>query len=446
MATAAEKLAGNLNFGAIGRATELRNRLLFTLGALVVFRLGTFLPIPGINPVALQQFFEQQSSGILGIFDTFSGGALRRMGIFALGVMPYISASIIMTLMQSSIPHLKALKEQGSKGRRQIIQYSRYITILIAGLQGYGVSIGLESMQTVYGNIVIDPGLFFRMTTVITLVGGTIFLMWLGEQITARGVGNGISLIITAGIVANLPNAFVSTLQLGRTGELSPAFILGILILLLALIVFIVFIEKGQRRLIVQYPKRQVGNKMYGGQSSHLPLKLNTAGVIPVIFASSLLLLPNTMSGFGAGSSSEIFLFISSYLGRGQPLYLAFFGAMIIFFCFFYTGIVFNPDEKAEDLRKYGGFIPGIRPGENTSKFIDYVLVRLTTVGAIYLTLVSLLPEFMLSKTSIPFYLGGASLLIVVVVMIDFITQIQSHLFQHQYEGLLKKTKLKGRR
>ena len=446
MATVAEKLAGNLNFGAIGRATELRNRLLFTLGALIVFRLGTFLPIPGINPIALQQFFEQQSSGILGIFDTFSGGALRRMGIFALGVMPYISASIIMTLMGSSIPHLKALKEQGSKGRRQIIQYSRYITILIAGLQGYGVSIGLESMQTVYGNIVIDPGLFFRVTTVITLVGGTIFLMWLGEQISSRGVGNGISLIITAGIVANLPNAFVSTLQLGRTGELSPAFILGILILLLALIVFIVFIEKAQRRLIVQYPKRQVGNKIYGGQSSHLPLKLNTAGVIPVIFASSLLLLPNTMSGFGAGSSSEIFLFISSYLGRGQPLYLAFFAAMIIFFCFFYTGIVFNPDEQAENLRKYGGFIPGIRPGENTSKYIDYVLVRLTTIGAIYLALVSLLPEFMLSKTSIPFYLGGASLLIVVVVMIDFITQIQSHLFQHQYEGLLKKTKLKGRR
>ena len=446
MATAAEKLAGNLNFGALGKATELRNRLLFTLGALIVFRLGTFLPIPGINPTSLQQFFEQQSSGILGIFDTFSGGALGRMGIFALGVMPYISSSIIMTLMQSSIPHLKNLKEQGSKGRRQIIQYSRYITVLIAGLQGYGVSIGLESMQTVYGNIVIEPGLFFRMTTVITLVGGTIFLMWLGEQISSRGVGNGISLIITAGIVANLPGAFVSTLELGRTGELSVAFILGILILVLALIVFIVFVEKGQRRLPVQYPKRQVGNKIYGGQSSHLPLKINTAGVIPVIFASSILLLPNTMSGFGAGSSSDIFLFISSYLGRGQPLYLALFAAMIIFFGFFYTGIVFNPDEQAENLRKYGGFIPGIRPGENTAKYIDYVLIRLTTIGTIYLALVALLPEFLISKTSIPFYLGGTSLLIVVVVMIDFITQVQSHLFQHQYEGLLKKTKLKGRR
>jgi len=446
MATAAEKLAGNLNFGALGRATELRNRLLFTLGALIVFRLGTFLPIPGINPTALQQFFEQQSSGILGIFDTFSGGALGRMGIFALGVMPYISASIIMTLMQSSIPHLKNLKEQGSRGRRQIIQYSRYLTVLIAGLQGYGVSIGLESMQTAYGNIVIDPGLFFRVTTVITLVGGTVFLMWLGEQITSRGVGNGISLIITAGIVANLPSAFVSTLELGRTGELSVAFILGILILVLGLILFIVFIEKAQRRLVVQYPKRQVGNKIYGGQSSHLPLKINTAGVIPVIFASSILLLPNTMSGFGAGSSSDIFLFISSYLGRGQPLYLALFAAMIIFFGFFYTGIVFNPDEQAENLRKYGGFIPGIRPGENTARYIDFVLTRLTTIGTIYLALVALLPEFLISKTSIPFYLGGTSLLIVVVVMIDFITQVQSHLFQHQYEGLLKKTKLKGRR
>ena len=446
MATAAEKLAGNLNFGALGKATELKNRLLFTLGALIVFRLGTFLPIPGINPVSLQQFFEQQSSGILGIFDTFSWGALGRMGIFALGVMPYISASIIMTLMQGSIPYMKSLKEQGSKGQRQLRQITRYATVLIAALQGYGVSIGLESMQTAYGNIVIDPGIFFRVTTVVTLVGGTIFLMWLGEQISSRGVGNGISLIITAGILANLPSAFVSTLQLGRTGELSAAFILGILILVLALIIFIVFIEKGQRRLVVQYPKRQVGNKVYGGQSSHLPLKINTAGVIPVIFASSILLLPNTMSGFGAGSSSDIFLFISSYLGRGQPLYLALFAAMIIFFGFFYTGIVFNPDEQAENLRKYGGFIPGIRPGENTSKYIDYVLTRLTTIGTIYLALVALLPEFLISKTSIPFYLGGTSLLIVVVVMIDFINQVQSHLFQHQYEGLLKKTKLKGRR
>ena len=445
MATTAEKLANNMNLGAMGKATELRNRLLFTLGALIIFRLGTFLPIPGINPMALQEFFQQQSSGILGVFDTFSGGALRRMGIFALGVMPYISASIIMTLMQSSIPYLKTLKEQGTKGRRQIIQYSRYLTVLISALQGYGVAVGLESMQTAYGNIVIEPGMFFKITTVITLVGRTVFLMWLGEQITSRGVGNGISLIITAGIIANLPNAVVSTLQLGRTGELSVSIILAIIILVFGLIIFIVFVEKAQRRLLVQYPKRQVGNKIYGGQSSHLPLKINTSGVIPVIFASSILLLPNTMSAFGAGSSNEIFLMISSYLGRGQPLYLMLYAFMIIFFAFFYTGIVFNPDEQAENLRKYGGFIPGIRPGENTSIYIDYVLTRLTTVGAIYLTLVALLPEFLLSKTSIPFYLGGTSLLIVVVVMIDFINQIQSHLFQHQYEGLLKKTKLKGR-
>ena len=441
MVTAAEKLASNLNFGALGKATELRNRLLFTLGALVIFRLGTFLPIPGINPVALQQFFEQQSSGILGIFDTFSGGALGRMGIFALGVMPYISASIIMTLMQSSIPFLKTLKEQGSKGRRKIIQYSRYITVLIAALQGYGVSIGLESMQTAYGNIVIEPGLFFKITTVITLVGGTVFLMWLGEQIISRGVGNGISLIITAGIVANLPSAFVSTLQLGRTGELSIAFILGILLLVFALIIFIVFVEKAQRRLMVQYPKRQVGNKVYGGQSSHLPLKINTAGVIPVIFASSILLLPNTMSGFGAGSSSDIFLMITSYLGRGQPLYLAIFAFMIMFFAFFYTGIVFNPDEQAENLRKYGGFIPGIRPGENTALYIEKIVTKLTTIGALYLTTVCLMPEFLIANYPIPFYLGGTSILIVVVVAIDTVTQIQTRLMSSQYEQLVKKTK-----
>jgi len=445
MVSAAEKLANNISWSAFGKASELKSRLLFTLGVLLIFRLGTFLPIPGINPGALQQFFEQQSSGILGVFDTFSGGALGRMGIFALGVMPYISASIIMTLMQSSIPSLKALKEQGSKGRKKIIQYSRYLTVIISALQGYGVAVGLESMQTTTGNIVIDPGLFFKMTTVITLMGGTIFLMWLGEQITSRGIGNGISLIITAGIIAGLPRAIVTTLQLGRSGELSVSFILFILLMCLGLIVFIVFIEKAQRRLVVQYPKRQVGNKIYGGQNSHLPLKINTAGVIPVIFASSILLLPNTMSGFGVGASNDIFLFISSYLGRGQPLYMLLFAFMIIFFAFFYTGIVFNPDEQAENLRKYGGFILGIRPGERTAIYIDYVLTRLTTVGSIYLALVALMPEYLISKTSIPFYLGGTSLLIAVVVMMDFINQVQSHLFAHQYEGLLKKTRLKGR-
>ena len=445
MASAAEKLASNLNMSAFSQATELKKRLWFTLGALIIFRLGTFLPISGIDPLSLQVFFTQQSGGILGVFDTFSGGALSRMGIFALGVMPYISASIIMTLLQTSIPALKALKEQGTQGIRKRIQITRYLTVIIAAIQGYGVAVGLEALQNSSGPVVIEPGIFFRFTTVLTLTSGTIFLMWLGEQITSRGVGNGISLIITAGIVANLPRAVVSTLELGRTGALSSTFILLLIILVFSLIIFIVFVEKGQRRLIVQYPKRQVGNKMFGGQSSHLPLKINTAGVIPVIFASSVLLLPTTLTGFGAGSESDTFAYISSFLGRGQPLYLATFAAMVIFFAFFYTAIVFNPEEQAENLRKYGGFIPGIRPGENTANYIDFVLTRLTVVGAIYLAFVALLPEILISQYSIPFYLGGTSLLITVVVMMDFIMQVQSHLFSHQYASILNKTKLKGR-
>ena len=446
MASAAEKLAANLNLSAFSQATELKSRLWFTLGALIIFRLGTFLPIPGIDPLSLQVFFSQQAGGILGVFDTFSGGALSRMGIFALGVMPYISSSIIMTLLHTSIPYLKSLKEQGSQGLRKRIQITRYLTVIIAGVQGYGVAVGLESLQNSGGAVVIEPGLFFRFTTVVTLTGGTIFLMWLGEQITSRGVGNGISLIITAGIIANLPRAVVSTLELGRTGALSSSFILILIILVLGLVIFIVFIEKGQRRLIVQYPKRQVGNKMFGGQSSHLPLKINTAGVIPVIFASSVLLLPTTLTGFGAGSESGVFSFISSYLGRGQPIYLLTFGAMVIFFAFFYTAIVFNPEEQADNLRKYGGFIPGIRPGENTSNYIDYVLTRLTVIGSLYLAFVALVPELLISKYSIPFYLGGTSLLITVVVMMDFMMQVQSHLFSHQYASILNKTKLKGRK
>tara|TARA_B100001123_G_C15304234_1_gene1022078 strand:+ start:411 stop:1751 length:1341 start_codon:yes stop_codon:yes gene_type:complete len=445
MASAAEKLASNLNMSAFSQATELKKRLWFTLGALIIFRLGTFLPISGIDPLSLQVFFTQQSGGILGVFDTFSGGALSRMGIFALGVMPYISASIIMTLLQTSIPALKALKEQGTQGIRKRIQITRYLTVIIAAIQGYGVAVGLEALQNSSGPVVIEPGIFFRFTTVLTLTSGTVFLMWLGEQITSRGVGNGISLIITAGIVANLPRAVVSTLELGRTGALSSTFILLLIILVFSLIIFIVFVEKGQRRLIVQYPKRQVGNKMFGGQSSHLPLKINTAGVIPVIFASSVLLLPTTLTGFGAGSESDTFAYISSFLGRGQPLYLATFAAMVIFFAFFYTAIVFNPEEQAENLRKYGGFIPGIRPGENTANYIDFVLTRLTVVGAIYLAFVALLPEILISQYSIPFYLGGTSLLITVVVMMDFIMQVQSHLFSHQYASILNKTKLKGR-
>jgi len=445
MASISEQLASNLNMSAFSQANELKRRLWFTLGALIIFRLGTFLPIPGIDPQSLQVFFNQQSGTILGIFDTFSGGALRRMGIFALGVMPYISSSIIMTLLQSSVPSLKALKDQGTKGVRKRIQITRYLTVLIASVQGYGVAVGLESLQNSSGNVVIDPGIFFRFTTVITLTGGTVFLMWLGEQITSRGVGNGISLIITAGIIANLPRAVVSTLELGRTGAIGSGFILLLIILLLSLIVFIVFIEKGQRRLIVQYPRRQVGNKIFGGQSSHLPLKINTAGVIPVIFASSVLLLPTTLTSFGAGSGSGIFTYISSYFGRGQPLYLLTFGAMVVFFSFFYTAIVFNPEEQAENLRKYGGFIPGMRPGPNTANYIDFVLTRLTVIGSIYLSFVALIPEFLISKYSIPFYLGGTSLLITVVVMMDFMVQVQSHLFSHQYASVLKKTKLKGR-
>ena len=441
MASAAEKLAANLNMSSFSQASELKKRLWFTLGALIVFRLGTFLPIPGIDPQSLQVFFNQQASGILGIFDTFSGGALGRMGIFALGVMPYISSSIIMTLLQTSIPSLKALKEQGSAGVRKRIQITRYLTVMIAAVQGYGVAVGLESLQNTSGSVVFEPGLFFRFTTVVTLTGGTVFLMWLGEQITSRGIGNGISLIITAGIIANLPRAVVSTLELGRTGALSSSFILILIILVLSLILFIVFIEKGQRRLIVQYPKRQVGNKVYGGQSSHLPLKINTAGVIPVIFASSVLLLPTTLTGFGAGSDSSTFAFISSYLGRGQPLYLLVYGAMVIFFAFFYTAIVFNPEEQAENLRKYGGFIPGIRPGESTALYIDNILTKLTTMGALYLTLVCLMPEFLIANYPIPFYLGGTSILIVVVVAIDTVTQVQTRLMSSQYEQLIKKTK-----
>ena len=440
MATTAEKLAGNLNFGALGQATELRNRLLFTLGVLIIFRLGTFLPIPGINPIALQQFFEQQSSGILGVFDTFSGGALGRMGIFALGVMPYISSSIIMTLLQNSVPHLKALKEQGTKGKIKRLQYARYATVLIAALQGYGVAIGLESMQTAYGNIVINPGLFFKITTVTTIVAGTMFLMWLGEQITQRGIGNGISLIIFSGIVAEIPRALVTTFELGRTGAISTLMIISIFLLLVITIMFIVFMERALRKILINYPKRQMGNKIYGGESSHLPLKINQAGVIPAIFASALLLLPVTFSNFNL-SDNETFLNISSYFTQGQPLYMLLYASGIIFFTFFYTSITFNPTETAENLRKYGGFIPGIRPGESTALYIDNILTKLTTMGALYLTLVCLMPEFLIANYPIPFYLGGTSILIVVVVAIDTVTQVQTRLMSTQYEQLIKKTK-----
>jgi len=446
MASAAEQLAANMNFGALAKATELKKRIWFTLGALIVYRLGTYIPLPGIDPFALEQIFQQQQGGILGMFDMFTGGALGRMTIFALNIMPYISASIIMQLLTSVSPTLEALKKEGESGRKKINQYTRMGTVLLSTVQAYGIAVGLEGMQGPGGAAVVDPGYFFRAVTVITLVGGTMFLMWLGEQITARGVGNGISLIIFGGIVANLPSAFAQTLELGRTGALSTVLIVGFLLMAIVVVTFIVFMERAQRRIIVQYPKRQVGNKMFGGDSSHLPLKLNSSGVIPPIFASSLLLLPLTVAGFSGQGGPDWLQTAVAYLGHGQPLYMALYVALIVFFAFFYTAIVFNPVDTADNLKKYGGFIPGIRPGKNTADYLDYVLTRLTVVGAGYLSLVCLLPEILIAQYALPFYFGGTSLLIVVSVTMDTVGQIHSHLLAHQYEGLIKKAKLKGRR
>ena len=440
MASAAEQLAANLNFAAFAKAEDLKKRIWFTLGALLVYRLGTYIPIPGINPDAFAQAFEQQSGGVLGMFNMFAGGAVERMAIFALGIMPYISASIIMQLMTSVIPTLEQLKKEGEQGRKVINQYTRYGTVLLATVQAYGIAVGLES-----GNgIVADPGWFFRVSCVITLVGGTMFLMWLGEQITARGIGNGISLIIFAGIVAGLPSAISGTLELGRTGALSTGLILAIIVLAIVVIALIVFFERAQRRLLIQYPKRQVGNRMFQGDTSHLPLKLNTAGVIPPIFASSLL-LPATVAGFSNTTTLPGWAnSVLAALGHGQPLYMLFYASMIVFFAFFYTAIVFNPKDTADQLKKHSGFIPGYRPGERTAEYIDYVLTRITVVGAVYLVVVCLLPEFLISATGVPFYLGGTSLLIVVSVTLDTVAQIQGHLIAHQYEGLIRKSKLRG--
>ncbi|MCH7930750.1 MAG: preprotein translocase subunit SecY [Proteobacteria bacterium] len=446
MASAAEQLVANINFSAIGKATELKKRLWFTLGALVIYRLGAYIPIPGIDPAVMQDIAQQNAGGILGMFNMLTGGAFGRMTIFALNIMPYISAAIIMQLMTTVSPHLEQLKKEGEVGRKKINQYTRYATVFIAALQAYGISIGLEGMSGSRGSAVMDPGMFFRFTTVVTLTGGTVFLMWLGEQITARGVGNGISLIIFSGIVAGLPSAIASTLELGRTGALSTVFILFLIAMVIAVVTFIVFIERAQRRIVVQYPKRQVGSRMFGGESTHLPLKLNTAGVIPPIFASSILLLPITVAGFNAGQGPEWLATMSAYLGRGQPLYMSLYAAGIIFFCFFYTAIVFNPADTADNLKKHGGFVPGIRPGKNTAEYLDYVLTRLTVVGAIYLTAVALLPEFLIAKFALPFFFGGTSLLIVITVTMDTVAQIHSHLLAHQYEGLIKKSKLRGRR
>ncbi len=442
MASAAEQLAANLNFAAIGKSEELKKRIWFTLGALIVYRIGSYIPIPGIDAIELGKFAAQNSSGILGWVNNLAGGALGRMAIFALNIMPYISASIIIQLMTSVSPHLEALKKEGEQGRKKINQYTRYGTVILAVLQSYGIAVGLEGQ----GGLVTDPGMFFRISTVITLTGGTIFLMWLGEQITSRGIGNGTSLIIFAGIVAGLPSGVAALLELGRTGQLSTFLILGVLIMALAVIAFIVLVERAQRRLLIQYPKRQVGNKMFEGDRSHLPLKLNTSGVIPPIFASSLLLAPITVANFSQGQGPDWLNTLTALLGHGQPMFLVLYVALIIFFAFFYTSIMFNPKETADNLKKQGGFIPGIRPGERTQEYIDYVLTRITVLGACYLALVCILPELLIGYTGIPFYFGGTSLLIVVSVTLDTVSQLQGHLLAQQYEGLIKKAKLRGPR
>ena len=417
-------------------ASDLKNRIIFTVFILCVYRFGTYVPLPGIDPEALQSLMETKQRGLLGMFNIFSGGAVSRMAIFALGIMPYISSSIIIQLLTGVSETFKNLKNQGEIGRKKITQYTRYGTVLLAAVQGYGVSVGLENS----GTVVADPGFYFKLTTVITLVAGTIFLMWLGEQITQRGIGNGISLIIFSGIVAEIPRALASTFELGRTGALSVTTILFLFALVIFTVMFIVFIERAIRKILINYPKRQMGTKIYGGESSHLPLKINTAGVIPAIFASALLLLPITFSNFGF-SESDTFIDFSSLFSQGKPLYMLLYASGIIFFSFFYTSIVFNPKETAENLRKHGGYVPGIRPGERTAYFIEDILTKLTTIGALYLTLVCLMPEFLIAKYPIPFYLGGTSILIVVVVAMDTVSQVQTRLMSQQYERLIKKTK-----
>ncbi len=444
MSSAVEQLAKNANWGSFSKATELKQRILFVLGALVIYRLGTYIPVPGIDPVIWKEIYSQKGGGILDMLNMFSGGALQRMTVFALNIMPYISASIIMQLAAAMSPQLEKIKKEGESGRTKINQYTRYLTVLLASVQAYGLAVGLEGMQSSAGAAVIDPGLFFRASTVITIVGGTVFLMWLGEQITQRGIGNGISLIIFAGIVAELPRAIGSTLELGRQGQFNPIELLALTAMIIGVIVIIVYFERAQRKVVVQYPKRQQGNQMQMGQQNHIPLKLNTSGVIPPIFASSLLLLPLTIVGFSGADGGDFTASIARYLQHGQPIYMILYGALVLFFAFFYTAIVFNPEENAEMLQKHGGFIPGMRPGKSTSDYLDYVLTRITAVGGLYLVFICLLPEFMISKYSMPFYFGGTSLLIVVTVTMDTVAQIHSHLIAHQYEGLMKKSKLGG--
>ncbi|THD43781.1 MAG: preprotein translocase subunit SecY [Bradyrhizobium sp.] len=443
MASAAEQLAANINWSAFSKAEELKKRIWFTLGALVIYRLGTYIPLPGIDPKAFEASFTGHSQGVLDMFNMFSGGAVQRMAVFALNIMPYISASIIVQLLSSVLPSLEAIKKEGEAGRKVLNQYTRYLTVLLAIFQAYGIAIGLEGR----GGVVADPGIMFRISTVITLTGGTMFLVWLGEQITARGVGNGSSLIIFSGIVARLPVAVVQLFELGRQGSISTGTVLAVLVLVLIVVAFIVFMERAQRRVPITYPRRQVGNKMYEGQSSFLPLKLNTAGVIPPIFASSLLLLPTTVANFIQGSASNSFLStVTTLLGRGGPLYLLLYVALIVFFAFFYTATVFNPADTAENLKKHGGFVPGVRPGERTAQYIDWILTRITVIGAGYLALVCILPELLTSYSSVQLYFGGTSLLIVVSVTMDTVAQVHGHLQAHQYEGLIRKAKLRGRK
>ncbi|QDC78528.1 preprotein translocase subunit SecY [Candidatus Methylopumilus universalis] len=427
--------------GALGKTSELKNRILFVLGAIIVFRLGAHIPVPGIDPLELKKLFDSQSGGILGMFNMFSGGALSRFTLFALGIMPYISASIIMQLLTVVSPQLEQLKKEGEAGRRLITKYTRYGTVILAAFQALGISIALESQP----GLVVDPGLAFRLTTVVTLVSGTMFLMWLGEQITERGIGNGISIVIFSGIVAGLPHALGSTLELARTGAFSIPLVFFLFAATILVTALVVFVERGQRKITVNYAKRQVGNKLYGGQTSHLPLKLNMAGVIPPIFASSIILFPATLAGWFGSSEKMLWLKdIGAAISPGQPIYIFLFALAIVFFCFFYTALVFNPKETADNLKKGGAFVPGIRPGEQTAKYIDQIMGRLTLVGAVYITLVCLLPEFLILKFNVPFYFGGTSLLIIVVVTMDFMTQVQSHLMSYQYEGLLKKANFKG--
>ena len=442
MASAVEQMAANMSWSAFGKATELKQRIIFTLGLLIVYRLGTYIPVPGIDGNALRDFMDQAAAGLGGILNMFTGGAISRMGIFALGIMPYISASIIIQLLTAMVPQLEAIKKEGEQGRKKINQYTRYGTVFLATFQAYGLAVSLEA-----GDLVTDPGWYFRAATVITLVGGTMFLMWLGEQITARGIGNGISLIIFVGIVAEIPQALAQFFSQGRSGALSPAVIVGVMAMVVVVIGFVVFMERSLRKIHIQYPRRQAGMKMYEGGSSHLPIKVNPAGVIPAIFASSLLLLPTTVSTFSGAQSGPVMATILAYFGPGQPLYLAFLASMTVFFTFFYTfNVSFKTEEVAENLQKQNGFVPGIRPGKKTEQYLDYVVTRVLVLGSAYLTAVVLLPEILRSQLAIPFYFGGTSVLIVVSVSMDTVQQIQSHLLAHQYEGLIEKSQLRGKR